>query len=362
MNFLCIPLALSVSGALTLAFAKTGASGTCSLSHSSRRSSGPLLSRLPEFLKCCRYMILTLGILGIPPIHALEPVHVAVGQIVEHPALDTLRTSLKEGLEKQGYVEGKNLKWTYENAQGNPTTAVQIAHKLVSVEPTVIVTLSTPMTQALAASTSKIPIVFGAVSDPAAAKLTGHQNVTGLTDFVPPEKLVDLIKEIVPHLKSVGVIFNAGEANSQKQVHEIKALAEKKGIKVVDAPVSKSSDVVTAAKTLVGQVEAILLPTDNTVISSLESIIKIGIENKIPVFGSDIDIVRRGAVAAYGVDWRISGLALADMVVPILKGTPVKDIPIQNPQKLILSVSPEAAQKMGVFMPESLENKADQVY
>src|SRR5205814_2042639 len=104
-----------------------------------------------------------------------------------------------------------------------------------------------------------------------------------------------------------------GEANSQKQVQEIKALAEKKGLRIVEATVSKSSEVSSAAKTLIGQVEAILLPTDNTVISSLESILKIGIDNQIPVFGSDIDIVRRGAVAAYGVDWRTSGLALAGM-------------------------------------------------
>jgi len=91
-------------------------------------------------------LLLTLGFFGVAPGQAVETVHVAVGQIVEHAALDTLRTSLKEELEKQGYVEGKNLKWTYENAQGNPTTAVQIGHKLISAEPNVIVTLSTPMT------------------------------------------------------------------------------------------------------------------------------------------------------------------------------------------------------------------------
>lgn len=305
--------------------------------------------------------LLSLSFFGGSLVQALETVHVAVGQIVAHPALDTLRTSLKEGLEKQGYVEGKNLKWTYENAQGNPTTAIQIAHKLVSIEPTVIVTLSTPMTQAVASSTKKIPIVFGAVTDPTAAKLTEHKNVTGLTDFVPPAQQLELLTTIVPHVKSIGVIFNSGEANSQKQVQEIKSVAEKQGFKIVEATVSKSSDVAAAANTLVGQVQAILLPTDNTVISALESIVKVGIQHKIPVFGSDVDIVRRGAVAAYGVDWHVSGLDLADMVMPILKGTPVKDVPIQNPKNLSLHVNPKAAQDMGVLMPESLVKKADLV-
>lgn len=306
--------------------------------------------------------LFTLGFFGSTIVQAVETVHVAVGQIVEHTALDTLRTSLKEELEKQGYVEGKNLQWTYENAQGNPTTAVQIGHKLISLEPNVIVTLSTPMTQAVAASTTKIPIVFGAVSDPVAAKLTGHKNVTGLTDFVPPEQQFEMIKDIIPQLKSIGVIFNAGEANSQKQVEEIKALAKKQNIQIVEATVSKSSDVASAAKTLIGRVDVILLPTDNTVISALESIIKMGIDHKIPIFGSDVDIVRRGAVAAYGVDWKGSGIQIADMVVSILKGTPVEDIPIQSSKKLSLHINPKAGQEMGVLIPESVTKKADQVF
>jgi putative ABC transport system substrate-binding protein len=292
---------------------------------------------------------------------ASDKVHVAVGQIVEHPALDTLRTSLKEGLEKAGYVEGENLTWTYENAQGNPTTAIQIGHKLVSLEPTVIVTLSTPMTQAVVSSTQTIPVVFGAVSDPTAAKLTGHKNVTGLTDFVPPEQQLELVKTVVPHVKSIGVIFNSGEANSQKQVQEIKTFAEKQDLKIIEATVSKSSDVAAASQSLIGKVDAILLPTDNTVISALESIIKVGSQHKIPIFGSDVDIVRRGAVAAYGVSWKDSGTSLAKIVTAILKGTPVKDLPIQNPENLSLHVNPQAAQQMGVSLPEDLKKKADLV-
>ena len=292
---------------------------------------------------------------------ALEKVHVAVGQIVEHPALDTLRESLKKGLEEKGYVEGKNLIWTYENAQGNPTTAVQIGHKLISLEPSAIVTLSTPMTQAVATATSKIPIVFGAVSDPVTAKLVGHPNVTGLTDFVPPKQQIELIKTIIPQVKTIGVIFNAGEANSQKQVQELKTFSRQEGIQIVEATVSKSSEVSAAMKTLVGRVDAILLPTDNTVISALEAIIKIGAHNKIPIFGSDVDIVRRGALAAYGVDWHESGFVLAEIVNNILKGTPIANIPIQNPTSFILRINSKVAQKMRLTIPETLRKQANVV-
>jgi putative tryptophan/tyrosine transport system substrate-binding protein len=287
--------------------------------------------------------------------------HVAVGQIVEHQALDTLRESLKEGLGNQGFVEGKNLTWTYENAQGNPTTAVQISHKLTSLQPSVIVTLSTPMTQAVASATTTIPIVFGAVTDPEVAKLTGHSNITGLTDYVPPQQQLDLIKTILPDLKAIGVLFNSGEANSQKQVKEIKALCDKEGIKVVEATVSKTSDVVSVVKTLIGRVDAILLPTDNTVISALESIVKISGEHKTPVFGSDVDIVRRGALAAYGVDWHESGLALAKMVGGLLNGQSIESLSIQNPDQLLLYINLEAAKKMGISISEDLQKKANKV-
>ena len=293
---------------------------------------------------------------------ATPTVHVAVAQIVEHPALDTLRQGLKEGLEAKGYKEGETLIWTYENAQGNPTTAIQIGHKLVSLQPTVIVTLSTPMAQATASATNTIPIVFGAVTDPSAAKLTNHANITGLTDFVPPEKQLELIRKILPNLKTIGVIYNSGEANSRKQVEALKAVADPLGIIVVEATVSKTSDVSSVAKSLVGRVNAIVLPTDNTVISALESILKIGSHHKIPVFGSDVDIVRRGATAAYGVDWQESGRDLAEIVASILRGEPAVTLSIQHPKGLLLHINRHAAKKMGVTLSEDLQKEANKVF
>ena len=310
-----------------------------------------------------RFLIYLLFLGWCTPACALEkPPLVAVGQIVEHQALDTLRLGLKEGLEKQGYVDKKTLRWVYENAQGNPTTAVQIGHKLASLEPSVIVTLSTPMTQAVAAATSTTPLVFGAVTDPQAAKLTKCPNVTGLTDFVSPQQQLALIKAFLPDLKTIGVIFNAGEANSRKQVEEIKTLCASEGIIVHEAPVSKTSDVLMVTKANVDRVDAFLLPTDNTVISALEAIVKVANQHKIPVFGSDVDIVRRGALAAYGVDWHHSGLVLADMVVKLLKGKAVKDLPIQHPTTLMLHVNEGCAQKLGISLPEAVRKKADKLF
>lgn len=305
---------------------------------------------------------ITIWILWSPSIvYAGEMFHIAIGQIVEHPALDTLRLGLKEGLERKGYQEGKNLKWTYENAQGNPTLAVQISHRLISTEPNIIITLSTPMTQAVALGTKKIPVVFGGVTDPVSAKIIGQKNVTGLTDYIPLDRQIKLIKDIVPKVKTVGVIFNPGEVNSQKQIHDFISLAKKAGVGVIEATASKSSEVAAAAKALVGRVEAIFLPTDNTVISGLEAIIRVGNYNEIPIFGSDIDIIRRGAIAAYGVDWKESGLVLAEIVVSILKGVPPSSIPFQAPPIYYLRINSDAAQKLGIHIPEFLQKRANQL-
>src|SRR5215218_6415262 len=153
------------------------------------------------------------------PALAAETVTVAVTAIVEHPALDAARDGIKEALAAAGYVDGQNLKFVYESAQGNPATAAQIARKLVGEAPAVIVPISTPSAQAVVGATKDIPVVFTAVTDPVAAKLVADPkhpggNVTGMSDLSPIAKHLDLVKEILPAARTLGVIYNPGEANS----------------------------------------------------------------------------------------------------------------------------------------------------
>ena len=153
------------------------------------------------------------------PALADEPVAVAVTAIVEHPALDATRDGIKAALLAGGYEDGRNLRFTYESAQGNPATAAQIARKLVGEAPAVIVPISTPSAQAVVGATRDIPVVFTAVTDPVGAKLVADAkhpggNVTGMSDLSPIGKHLDLVKEIVPGVKKLGVIYNPGEANS----------------------------------------------------------------------------------------------------------------------------------------------------
>ncbi|HMG51260.1 MAG TPA: ABC transporter substrate-binding protein, partial [Inquilinus sp.] len=195
---------------------------------------------------------------------------VAVTQIVEHPALDAARDGIKKALEEAGYKDGDNLVFLSESAQGNPATAAQIAQKYVGENPTVIVPIATPSAQAVVAATQDIPVVFTAVTDPLGAQLIKNLehpggNVTGISDLSPLADHLNLIKEIVPGVKKIGVPYNPGEANSAALLAALQKMAPEWKVEIVEAPASKSADVQAAAQSLVGKVDVIYVPTDNTV-------------------------------------------------------------------------------------------------
>ncbi len=293
--------------------------------------------------------------------------HVAITQIVEHPALDACRKGVKDELAAAGFEEGKNLKWSFESAQGAPATAAQIAKKFAGENPDVVVGIATPSAQALASSARDIQQVFSAVTDPVGAKLVKSMdkanggNITGVSDLSPIDSHMALIKSIVPKAKNVGVIFNPGETNSVTLVGLVKKFAPNHGMKVIEAGSPKSSDVLAAARSLVGKVDVIYVPTDNTVVSAFEAVIKVATEAKIPVISADTDSVKRGAVAAQGFNYYDLGRQTGKMVVAILKGKKAGDIQPQGVSKTELYVNPESAKLMGVTLSDELVKSAKEV-
>ena len=293
--------------------------------------------------------------------------HVAITQIVEHPALDACRKGVKDELAAAGFEAGKNLKWSFESAQGAPATAAQIAKKFAGENPDVVVGIATPSAQALASSARDIQQVFSAVTDPVGAKLVKSMdkanggNITGVSDLSPIDSHMALIKSIVPKAKNVGVIFNPGEANSVTLVDLVKKFAPNHGMKVIEAGSPKSSDVLAAARSLVGKVDVIYVPTDNTVVSAFEAVIKVATEAKIPVISADTDSVKRGAVAAQGFNYYDLGRQTGKMVVAILKGKKAGDIQPQGVSKTELYVNPESAKLMGVTLSDELVKSAKEV-
>lgn len=297
---------------------------------------------------------------------AQQKVTVAVTAIVEHPALDAARDGVKKALEEAGYKDGANLSFRYESAQGQPATAAQIAQKFAGENPNVIVAIATPSAQAMVTATQTIPVVFTAVTDPVSAQIVKDRkapggNVTGISDFSPLEAQFDLIKELVPAAKKIGVVFNPGEANSVALLNAVKALAPARNLQIVEASAGRTADVSAAAQSLVGKVDALYLPTDNTIISALGTVLAVGTDNKLPVFTGDTESVQKGSVASIGFDYFQVGLETGAVVVRILKGEKPGAIPVSNASGSNLVINAKAAAAMGVTVPPAVLARAKQV-
>lgn len=309
---------------------------------------------------------LTLALAAPGASFAAEQKSVAVTAIVEHPALDSVRDGIKAALEEGGYHAGDNLKWQYQSAQGNNGTAAQIARKFVGDRPDVIIGIATPSAQALVASTRSTPILFSAVTDPVAAQLVpsweaSGSNVSGVSDVLELDKQMELIKRIVPNATRVGMVYNPGEANSAVVVSQLKELLPKLGMTLVEAAAPRSVDVGSAARSLVGKVDVIYTNTDNNVVSAYESLVKVGNDTRTPLIASDTDSVKRGAIAALGLDYFEHGKQAGRMVLRVLAGEKPGDIKPETSENLSLFVNPGAAKRQGVTLSQELLDSAAEI-
>mgnify|MGYP002134761716 CR=1 FL=1 len=229
-----------------------------------------------------------------------------------------------------------------------------------------IVAIATPSAQAVVAATKSVPVVFSAVTDPVAAKLVpsmepSKTNVAGVSDVLALDKQIELIKQVVPGAKRIGMVYNPGEANSMVVVKELQKLLPSMGLTLVEAAAPRSVDVSSAARSLIGKVDVIYTSTDNNVVSAYEALVKVGQDAKIPLVASDTDSVKRGAIAALGINYRDLGEQTGRMVVRILKGEKPGEIKSETSSKLELFVNPGAAEKQGVKLSDALIKSAAQV-
>ena len=288
---------------------------------------------------------------------------VGISQIEEHPSLD----SATEGF-KQALVDADlKVHFDFSSAQGDTNTNQLIAEKFVSNDVDLIFANSTPSAQGALNETEEIPIVFTSVTDPVGASLVESfenpgGNVTGTADMHPDtiKNTVELVQEM--GYESLGLIYNASEQNSKTQIEMVNEEASAIGLETVEKTISASSEVKQAAESLVGDADSILIITDNTVVSALESVLQVGHSESIPVFVSEHDSVERGGLAAFGFDYYDIGYEAGEKAVQILKdGEDPGNIPATYPQNLILQVNEEAAEKMGVELSDELKEEAELV-
>ncbi|WP_407649405.1 ABC transporter substrate-binding protein [Brevibacillus composti] len=302
------------------------------------------------------------------PAQETKQLKIGVVQIVEHPALDAARDGFISQLAKNGFEEGKQVVYDKQSAQGNMDTAIQIAQKFNSDKVDMILAIATPTAQAAAQTTSDIPILFTAVTDPVEAGLVKSMekpegNVTGTSDMNPVEEQLKLVKELKPEAKTVGIIYSSGEVNSKVQVDAAKAVSDKLGLAIHEAAVTSPTEVKQAAESMVGKVDAFYVPTDNLVVSSISAVLGVAESQKIPVIAGEENSVKSGAIATYGIDYTKLGEQTADMAAKILKGeAKPADMPVETQADMKLVINKKAAEKMGVTIPQAMLDRAGEVF
>ncbi len=321
-----------------------------------------------EFLKRCAISALVASSAALASVaHAQAVKSVGITAIVEHPALNAIRKGIEDELKAQGWASGKNLKVTYQSAQGNAATAGQIARKFVGDKTDVIVAIATPSAQAAVAATKNIPVVFAAVTDPVAAKLVKElgapsgTNVTGVSDRLPIAPQIDLLLKVKPGAKRVGYVYSPGEVNSVVVLKELRAELAKRGMTVVEAAAPRTVDIPSATKSLVGKVDVVYTSMDNNVVSAYEAMVRVAQEAKFPLVASDTESVSRGAVAALGMDSYQVGRQAGKLVDRVLKGEKPGAIASESAHKFSLAVNPGAAKKQGVPLSDALLKQAAEV-
>lgn len=250
---------------------------------------------------------------------------IGIIQIVEHPSLNTIRDSLIEELKAQGYKDGESITIDYQNAQGDQTNLKTISQKFVSNKYDLIVAIATPSAQAVVSETKDIPILFSACTDPLGSGLVTNMeqpggNVTGTSDAVSAEKIMELSKRITPDFKTIGALYNSSETNSVSVVNELKEYAKKNNMTVIDATVTNSSEVQQAVTSLVDKVDVLFSPIDNTVASAMPLVTQIANKAKKPVYVGADSMVKDGGLATYGINYQVLGKETGAMAVEILKG------------------------------------------
>ena len=287
---------------------------------------------------------------------------VAIIQLVEHTSLNTIKDAFDERMKELGYEEGKNVEYIFKNAQGDTNTAASIIQDFKAKNPDVIMAIATPVAQAAATLATDIPVVFAAVSDPVGAKLTTtlekpDKNITGTSDEIQVELILDKALEVNPNLQKLGVIYNKGEANSVTNIAKAKAYCDSKNIEMVEATVTGVNEIQSAIDVLSAKCDAIFAPNDNTVASAMNVVGSACTKAKIPLYVGADSMVQDGGFLSVGINYENLGRETADMVDQVLKGTAVADIPVKVfKDDLNIYVNEKVLNELGITLPDSIQN------
>lgn len=295
-----------------------------------------------------------------------QKMKVGIVQIVQHPALDEANRGFVDGLKDKGMADKVEI--DQQNAQGDQSNLQSIANRFVSGNYALIGAISTPAAQAMANATDKIPIVCTAIADFQNAKLMKSEsspdgNVTGTHDRGPLDKQVALIREIQPNVKTIGIIYNSSEINSVVQAENLRKACEPLGIEIMELTVNSVNDVQQVSEGFLGgKVDAIFVPTDNIIASSIPTLMAVANKEKIPVYGAEAGHVKSGVLASESISFYDIGHKAGEMAAEILQGNKtVKDFPVTGADQSKLYINKSEMETLGIKIPQTVLDRAEMI-
>lgn len=308
-------------------------------------------------LKIIYSLVIIVFILIILSCKRENEILITVNQYVYHPNLQKTYKGVTDVINDWANKANKKVKYDLQVANGDVSLASQIAKQQSLKEPNIMLALATPSAQADQKVTNKIPIIFGAVTDPVAAGLVKSieipgGNITGSSDQWPYDKQFSFLREILPNAKVLGVILNPSESNTEASMKIIRNIVKKYNFDIVEAPVSSTSEIFSAANSLVGKCDLFFAPADNTVLSGLEAFVKVARTNNIPLFVGDEGSVEKGGIATFGIDYYELGRETGNLVIQVLEGKNISNIPVFIGSSGKLVVNKEAMEYFKINIPD----------
>ena len=323
---------------------------------------------MKKFLKKGYLLLLVLALVSLFSMNlAAEEYEIGISQFVEHPSLDLAREGFIDQLAEEGFIEGENIKIDLQNAQADFSTAQTIAQRFNQNKVDLVLAIATPSAQTAANVLKNTPVLITAVTDPVEAGIVQSMekpgtNITGTTDMNPVAKQLELIRDFLPEVKDIGILYNPGEVNSTVQVKLAKEKAKEMGINLEEATVSNSSEVSLAVSSLVDNVDAIYVPTDNIIVSAMPTVLQTAHNRQVPVFASENNSVEQGAIATLGIDYYQLGKQTGSMAARILNGSNPAEMPVESSKELKLYINKKSAEEINLKIPEDLLESADIIF
>ena len=292
-----------------------------------------------------------------------EPVDIGIIKFIEHQAMDEASNGFLQALNEAGYVDGQNMKVEILNAQGDQSNLKTISQKFVSDKKDLILAVATPSAQSIATETSEIPILVTAVTDPYESGLVQSNelpncNVSGTSDLTPIKEQMDLLVKLLPDAKKVTILYCSGEQNSLIQANIAEEAGKALGLEIQKKTVSNSNDVAQVTQSIIGNSDAIYIPTDNVMASSMPLVASITNPAGMPVIVGEMGLVNNGGLASVAIDYTSLGKQTGEMAVEIIKGADIKSMPIQYMKNPQLVINEDVAAELGINVPEDIKANA----